>query len=157
MLLSFGGERRWVERRKMVYALPFKWFNAMLCLCGKNPNNDVGPEPSTGMPSSSSSYTMDQSNIPRVCFSCHLFHAPHLHLLLHLHSHGVNCSLLSPLSSTTMPLIVLTGHPCSGKSHRANQIKQYMLQRLSADGRSMRIHIVNDDSLNVSKEAYRGI
>ncbi|CDH52294.1 protein kti12 homolog [Lichtheimia corymbifera JMRC:FSU:9682] len=54
-----------------------------------------------------------------------------------------------------MPLIVLTGHPCSGKSQRAHQIKQYMLQRLSADGRSMRIHIVNDDSLNVSKEAYR--
>ncbi|KAJ8661227.1 hypothetical protein O0I10_002976 [Lichtheimia ornata] len=54
-----------------------------------------------------------------------------------------------------MPLIVLTGHPCSGKSQRAHQIKQYMLQRLSADGRSMRIHIINDDSLNVSKEAYR--
>ncbi|KAI8138126.1 chromatin associated protein KTI12-domain-containing protein [Fennellomyces sp. T-0311] len=55
-----------------------------------------------------------------------------------------------------MPLIVLTGFPTSGKTHRAKQIEQYMLERLQAEGRSMRIHIINDDSLNVSKDAYQG-
>ena len=90
-----------------------------------------------------------------VIFSCSTTHTFYECSTLCPHSHG-STALLSSLSSTTMPLIVLTGHPCSGKSQRANQIKQYMLQRLSADGRSMRIHIINDDSLNVSKEAYRG-
>ena len=55
-----------------------------------------------------------------------------------------------------MPLIVLTGFPSSGKTTRAKQIEQYMLERLQAEDRPMRVHIINDDSLNVSKEAYRG-
>ena len=60
------------------------------------------------------------------------------------------------LPFTAMPLILLTGFPSSGKTHRAKQIEQYMLERLKAEGRSMRIHIINDDSLNVSKDAYQG-
>ncbi|KAI9256643.1 chromatin associated protein KTI12, partial [Phascolomyces articulosus] len=54
-----------------------------------------------------------------------------------------------------MPLIVLTGFPSSGKTTRAKQIEQYLLQRLQAEERSMRVHIINDDTLNVSKDAYR--
>ncbi|KAI9316351.1 chromatin associated protein KTI12-domain-containing protein [Dichotomocladium elegans] len=55
-----------------------------------------------------------------------------------------------------MPLIVLTGFPCSGKTQRAKQLEQYLLKRLQDEGRTMRIHIINDDTLHIRKDAYRG-
>lgn len=55
-----------------------------------------------------------------------------------------------------MPLIVLTGYPSSGKSKRATEIAEYLRNRLQAENRSMKIHVVNDESLNVSKSAYKG-
>lgn len=55
-----------------------------------------------------------------------------------------------------MPLIVLTGYPCSGKTQRAKEIEQYLLDRLKNENKSMRIHIINDESLNISKDAYKG-
>ncbi|ORY95672.1 chromatin associated protein KTI12 [Syncephalastrum racemosum] len=54
-----------------------------------------------------------------------------------------------------MPLIVLTGYPSSGKSRRADQIKQYLLERLQNENKNMRIHHIHDPSLNVTKDAYR--
>lgn len=57
---------------------------------------------------------------------------------------------------TGMPLIVLTGYPCSGKTQRAKEIEQYLLDRLKNENKSMRIHIINDESLNISKDAYKG-
>lgn len=55
-----------------------------------------------------------------------------------------------------MPLIIITGYPSSGKTQRANEIKEYLSERLQQEGKSFRIHIINDESLHVPKEAYKG-
>ena len=55
-----------------------------------------------------------------------------------------------------MPLIVLTGYPSSGKTQRTNEIKEYLSKRLTEENKSLRIHIINDESLHVSKDAYKG-
>ncbi|KAI8376154.1 chromatin associated protein KTI12 [Radiomyces spectabilis] len=54
-----------------------------------------------------------------------------------------------------MPLIILTGFPSSGKTRRAKEIEQFLLQKLQAENRSMRIHLINDESLNIAKDAYK--
>ncbi|EIE84887.1 hypothetical protein RO3G_09597 [Rhizopus delemar RA 99-880] len=54
-----------------------------------------------------------------------------------------------------MPLIVLTGYPSSGKTQRTNEIKEYLSKRLAEENKSLRIHIINDESLHVSKDAYK--
>ncbi|KAI9331917.1 chromatin associated protein KTI12 [Pilaira anomala] len=54
-----------------------------------------------------------------------------------------------------MPLIILTGYPSSGKTQRANEIKEYLSKRLEEEEKSFRIHIINDESLHVVKEAYK--
>lgn len=55
-----------------------------------------------------------------------------------------------------MPLIILTGYPSSGKTQRANEIKEYLSKRLEEEKKSFRIHVINDESLHVVKEAYKG-
>ncbi|KAI9301454.1 chromatin associated protein KTI12-domain-containing protein [Cunninghamella echinulata] len=55
-----------------------------------------------------------------------------------------------------MPLIIITGFPSSGKSKRALEVESYLKQRLEDEKKSMRIHLINDESLHVSKEAYKG-
>ncbi|CAO3636098.1 unnamed protein product [Cunninghamella blakesleeana] len=54
-----------------------------------------------------------------------------------------------------MPLIIITGFPSSGKSQRALEIQNYLKQRLEDENKSMRIHLINDKSLHVAKEAYK--
>lgn len=56
-----------------------------------------------------------------------------------------------------MPLIILTGYPSSGKTQRANEIKEYLQKRLSEENKPLRIHIIDDASLHVTKDAYKGI
>lgn len=55
-----------------------------------------------------------------------------------------------------MPLVIITGYPSSGKSQRANELKEYLLKRLEQDKKSYRIHVINDESLHVPKQAYKG-
>lgn len=55
-----------------------------------------------------------------------------------------------------MPLIIVTGYPSSGKSQRANEIKDYLVKKLEEDSKSYRIHVINDESLHISKDAYKG-
>lgn len=55
-----------------------------------------------------------------------------------------------------MPLITITGYPTSGKSTRANEIKEYLSKRLEKENKSYRIHVLNDESLHIPKEAYKG-
>lgn len=48
-----------------------------------------------------------------------------------------------------MPLIVITGLPCSGKTKRAEQLRQALSKKYSKP-----IHVLNDESLNIDKEVY---
>ncbi|PFH62176.1 hypothetical protein XA68_14717 [Ophiocordyceps unilateralis] len=52
-----------------------------------------------------------------------------------------------------MPLIVVTGFPTSGKSTRAQQLYDYLAERL-ADSKQWRLHLVSDDSLSISRSVY---
>lgn len=55
-----------------------------------------------------------------------------------------------------MPLIILTGYPSSGKTQRVNEIKDYFTNRIKEENKSLRIHVINDESLHVTKDAYKG-
>ncbi|KAI9142450.1 chromatin associated protein KTI12 [Paraphysoderma sedebokerense] len=56
-----------------------------------------------------------------------------------------------------MPLIILCGIPCSSKTTRANQLKEYFTANPQMmNGNAMTIHIINDESLRVDKAtAYK--
>ncbi|RUS28173.1 chromatin associated protein KTI12 [Jimgerdemannia flammicorona] len=58
-----------------------------------------------------------------------------------------------------MPLVILTGYPSCGKTSRAAQIREYFSLRISETGevRKLRIHLVNDELLNLSRDAYRAV
>jgi protein KTI12 len=47
-----------------------------------------------------------------------------------------------------MPLIVMVGIPCSGKSTRAKQIEQFLKEK------GMEVQIVNEEGLGLNKSAY---
>ena len=48
-----------------------------------------------------------------------------------------------------MPLIVMVGIPCAGKTTRARQLKQYFEQAHSKE-----VQIINEEFLGLSKEEY---
>lgn len=58
-----------------------------------------------------------------------------------------------------MPLVILSGLPSSGKTGRAQELKEYFETRLASQiqdasdskAKDYRIHIVNDESLNLDK------
>ncbi|KAJ6257951.1 hypothetical protein Dda_7741 [Drechslerella dactyloides] len=60
-----------------------------------------------------------------------------------------------------MPLIMMSGFPASGKTTRANQIKDFFESKISelspTDPRvaRLKVHIVSDESLGLSTEVYR--
>lgn len=58
-----------------------------------------------------------------------------------------------------MALITISGYPCSGKSTRANQLKDAFEQQLanpSYNGPVKKVVLVSDDLLNLSRQAYDG-
>jgi protein KTI12 len=59
-----------------------------------------------------------------------------------------------------MALITITGYPSSGKSSRAQQLKLYLESRIadpSYDGPTLKVSVVSDDSLNISRDVYNGV
>jgi protein KTI12 len=76
-----------------------------------------------------------------------------LRLLLFLFFNAENLTLFF---FHKMPLIILSGYPSSGKTQRVNEIKEYFIKRLEEENKSFRIHVINDESLHVSKDAYKG-
>ncbi|GJE97735.1 chromatin associated protein KTI12 [Phanerochaete sordida] len=57
-----------------------------------------------------------------------------------------------------MALITISGYPCSGKTRRAHQIKAALERRLedpSYAGPQLKVVIVSDDTLNISRDAYK--
>ena len=56
-----------------------------------------------------------------------------------------------------MPLIIITGYPCSGKTSRALEVKKLLEDKVkAAAAEPIKIEIVNDESLHIPKSAYKG-
>lgn len=56
-----------------------------------------------------------------------------------------------------MALVTITGFPCSGKSTRAQQLKQYFAKRLKEpeyDGPALEVVVVDDESSHVPRSTY---
>jgi protein KTI12 len=56
-----------------------------------------------------------------------------------------------------MALITVSGYPCSGKTTRVHQIKDYFEQKLSApdyDGPKFSVIVVDDEACNIGREVY---
>lgn len=59
-----------------------------------------------------------------------------------------------------MALITISGYPCSGKSRRAQQLKSALESRLQDPnyaGPQLHVSILSDESLNISRDAYKGV
>ncbi|KAF7793958.1 hypothetical protein EIP86_005082 [Pleurotus ostreatoroseus] len=57
-----------------------------------------------------------------------------------------------------MALITITGYPCSGKTRRANELKAALEARIqdpSYAGPQLKVIVLSDDELNVSRDAYK--
>ena len=58
-----------------------------------------------------------------------------------------------------MAFITISGYPASGKTRRAEQLKQHFERRLqdpAYDGPPLKVVIVSDDSLNLPRSVYNG-
>ncbi|KAJ1516558.1 hypothetical protein HMI55_001957 [Coelomomyces lativittatus] len=56
-----------------------------------------------------------------------------------------------------MPLIILSGYPCSGKTRRAQQLQTYFESepfQTMYPTKLHSIHLINDASLNISRTMY---
>ncbi|KAK4232158.1 chromatin associated protein KTI12, partial [Podospora fimiseda] len=55
-----------------------------------------------------------------------------------------------------MPLIIVTGLPTSGKSHRAQQLHSYLSERIasSPENNKYRLHLISDETQSISREVY---
>lgn len=61
--------------------------------------------------------------------------------------------------TTLMALITISGYPSSGKSRRAYQIKSHLESRLqdpSYEGPKLKVVVISDESLHISRSAYNG-
>ena len=59
-----------------------------------------------------------------------------------------------------MALITITGYPSSGKSRRAQQLKEYLEKKLGDPeyhGPTLKVVVLSDDDLNLSRSVYDGI
>lgn len=58
---------------------------------------------------------------------------------------------------------MLSGYPCSGKTSRAEQLKEYFDAKIAEMGQSeariarLKVHLINDEMLGLSREVYRGM
>ena len=61
-----------------------------------------------------------------------------------------------------MQLIMMSGYPCSGKTTRAQQIHDFFAAKIAELGPTepriarLKLHLINDEGLGISKEVYRG-
>ena len=50
----------------------------------------------------------------------------------------------------------MCGIPSSGKTGRSNQIMQYFTERFKNENKNSSVHLMNDESLGISKDSYEG-
>ena len=58
-----------------------------------------------------------------------------------------------------MALITITGYPSSGKSKRAQQLKEYLEGKLADPeyhGPTLKVVVLSDDNLNLARSVYDG-
>ena len=60
-----------------------------------------------------------------------------------------------------MALVTFSGYPASGKSTRAQELSRFLTQRLGEEStngtlRRLKVVVINDESLFLSKSAYDG-
>jgi protein KTI12 len=56
-----------------------------------------------------------------------------------------------------MPLIIFSGLPSSGKTTRAQQLQTALEAKIATSLRKFKVHVINDDSLGINREVYRGM
>jgi protein KTI12 len=56
-----------------------------------------------------------------------------------------------------MPLIIFSGLPSSGKTTRALQLQTALEAKIATSLRKFKVHVINDDSLGINREVYRGM
>ena len=56
-----------------------------------------------------------------------------------------------------MPLIIFSGLPSSGKTTRALQLQTALEAKIGTSLRKFKVHVINDDSLGINREVYRGM
>jgi protein KTI12 len=56
-----------------------------------------------------------------------------------------------------MPLVMLSGLPSSGKTTRALQLQKALEDKIESSSQKMKIHVINDDSLNINRQVYEGV
>lgn len=55
-----------------------------------------------------------------------------------------------------MPLIIMCGFPSSGKTVRAKKIEKYFSERFASQQKTNAVHLINDETLGISKDSYKG-
>ena len=73
--------------------------------------------------------------------------------------HAPLLPLPDPTTNSPFQLLLLTGYPSSGKTHRAHQLLAYLRSRIASASSTLTsrlqvIHI-NDQTLNIPRSAYR--
>ncbi|KAJ1982171.1 kti12, chromatin associated [Dimargaris verticillata] len=53
-----------------------------------------------------------------------------------------------------MPLLILAGIPCAGKTQRAKQLQMYFDERIAQTSATRKVHWLSDESLGIAKSAY---
>ncbi|OCL04293.1 chromatin associated protein KTI12 [Glonium stellatum] len=58
-----------------------------------------------------------------------------------------------------MPLVLISGYPSSGKTHRSNQLREFFNHKIVASNdprvSRLKVHHINDQTLGVSRDVYR--
>lgn len=62
-------------------------------------------------------------------------------------------------SNNFIQLIIITGYPTSGKTHRATQLEEYFTTRIAAlpptnPASSLRVHLISDHTLSINRIVY---
>ena len=65
---------------------------------------------------------------------------------------GEKCRKNRKILYISMPLVIMCGYPCSGKSKRAKELKNYL-----ENSRGKTVHLASDESLNLERNTvYAG-
>ena len=59
-----------------------------------------------------------------------------------------------------MACITISGFPCSGKTKRSSELKEYLEAKFSSEedyeGEKYKVQVISDDSLGITRSVYEG-